>query len=165
LGLFPFNATCSGQRNAVWNSKSTTLRGILWYRTRSSSWNRNVPPAVCRFWCAQLKSWSNTKGCTQRDVGWQTPLHNVPYRRREGRKQPRPEAGLWTPHKPARSSAESGRSRLRWLTGSWPAVMLIRQSGIQVWARSAQSWSGRPQNSSSTPHPAVCKKLGNVLVQ
>jgi hypothetical protein len=66
---------CSGQRNAVWNSKSTTLRGILWYRIRSSSWNRNVPPAVFRSWCAQQKSWSNTKGYTERNVGWQTPLH------------------------------------------------------------------------------------------
>ena len=69
-----FASKCSGQRNAVWNSKSTTLRGILWYSIRSSSWNRNVPPpAVFRSWCAQLKSWSNTKGCTERNVGWQTP--------------------------------------------------------------------------------------------
>jgi hypothetical protein len=47
--------------------------------------NRNVPPAVCQSWCTQLKSWSNTKGCTERNVGRQTPLHNVPYRPREGR--------------------------------------------------------------------------------
>jgi Transposase len=50
-------------RNAVWNSEITTLRGILWYRIRSSSWNRNVP-VVFRFWHAQLKNWSNKKHCT-----------------------------------------------------------------------------------------------------
>jgi hypothetical protein len=106
LGLLP-QGVCSGRRNVACNSKSTTLYEILWYRIRSFSWNRNVSRAGFRSWCVQWKSWSNTKSCTERYVGRQTPLHNLTYRPRTGRNQSRPETGMLTPHRPTRSCAES----------------------------------------------------------
>src|SRR5246127_5769852 len=68
----------SGQRNVLWNLRSTTLPGIPWCRVGSSSCNRSAAPVVFRSWCAQLKNWSNTKSCTECNVARQTPLHNLP---------------------------------------------------------------------------------------
>ena len=42
------------RRVAEWNLESTILREVPWCRRRSSSWNRNVPHVVFRFWNAQL---------------------------------------------------------------------------------------------------------------
>src|SRR6201993_191007 len=68
----------SGQRNVLWNLKSTTLPGIPWCRVRSSSCNRSAAPVGFRSWCAQLRNWSNTKSCTERNVARQMLLHNLP---------------------------------------------------------------------------------------
>ena len=67
-----------GQRNVLWNLKSTTLLEIPSCTVRFSSCNRSAPPVVFRSWCAQLKNWSNTKSFTERNVARQTPLHNLP---------------------------------------------------------------------------------------
>lgn len=64
----------SGERK-VWDLKSSISPGTRSCRIRSSSWNRNVPAVVFRFWHAQLKNWSNTKSCTERNVAGQTRLH------------------------------------------------------------------------------------------
>jgi hypothetical protein len=67
----------SSRRNAEWNRTSTTLRGIPWFRMRSSSWDRSVPHVVFGFWNAQLTNWSNKKQRTELNVsGGQTLLHN-----------------------------------------------------------------------------------------
>ena len=67
----------SSRRNTEWNLKSMILRGIPWCRMRSSSWNRNVPHVVFRFWHAQLTNGSNKKQRTELRVGGgQTLLHN-----------------------------------------------------------------------------------------
>ena len=34
-----------------------------------------LPPVAFRFWCAQLRNWSNTKDCTELNVARQMPLH------------------------------------------------------------------------------------------
>jgi hypothetical protein len=65
----------SVKRNAVWNVKLTILFGRRSSRTTSSSSIQNVLPVVFRFWHAQFKNWSNTNGCTERDVAGQTRLH------------------------------------------------------------------------------------------
>ena len=59
----------ASQRNTAWNLKSTILPGIPWSRIRSSSWNRNVPHVVFRFWHAQLRNWSNKKQRTELYAG------------------------------------------------------------------------------------------------
>ena len=68
-------AKSSSGVDAVWNSTSTILRAIPWCRMRSSSWNRNVPPAVFRFWHVQLTNWSNRRRRTEGSVGGQTLSH------------------------------------------------------------------------------------------
>src|SRR6266481_2971417 len=35
---------------------------------------RSVPPVAFRFWCAQLRNWSNTKDCAELNVARQMPL-------------------------------------------------------------------------------------------